>query len=110
MIHQANMESTHTNVFISKVLCIPRVSRSISSGTVQEVIRNTNIGSIYSYREIPLKNEKDFKRVLFTVEWNQDHPHIENIKTRIEKEESLKIVYDFPWYWLVVISKIQKID
>ena len=109
-MHQTNNHTKDTNVLISKVLCIPRLSRFITSGTVQEVIRNTKIGNIYSYKEIPLKNEKDFKRVLFTVEWNQEHPHIEKIKTRIEKEESLKIVYDFPWYWLVVISKIQKID
>jgi|TARA_B110000114_G_scaffold22240_1_gene21210 hypothetical protein len=98
------------NIYISKVLCIPRVSRFITSGRIQEVIKHTKIGNIYAYKEIPLKNEKDFKRVLFSIEWNQEHAQIENIKYRIENKESLKIVYDFPWYWIVVTSKIQKID
>jgi len=87
-------------------LCIPRMSVKISQVEVRNVIQASGIGKVIEYKEISLRGDREFKRILFTVEWNESHPHVELYRTRIAKNESIKLVYDFPWYWIIVKSNI----
>ena len=101
-----------TNVFHSKInspiisnVCIPRMETSISNRFVYQILLKLNIGKINKIVEIPLKNEKDFKRVMITIQWHQYNPRSQFVQKRLCDGKNIKIVYDNPWYWKMVAGR-----
>ena len=87
-------------------LCIPRMSTKIGQAEIKKILYAAKLGKVVEYKEILLRGDREFKRVLFTVEWNVKHPNIDLYRARIANNESIKLVYDFPWYWIIVKSNI----
>ena len=85
-------------------LCIPRMESCFKLDYVISKIVNLKIGTIESIKEIPLKNEPSHKRIIMQIRWNEE-PNTENIKTRLNKNDSIKIVYDDKWYWKLLLAK-----
>jgi len=54
----------------STSLCIPRMEASVSRDYIYSVFNQLNIGHIEQMNEIPLRNEKDFKRILLRIRLN----------------------------------------
>lgn len=93
-----------THPVISNV-CIPRMETSISYRYIHQILLKLNIGKINKITEIPLKNEKDFKRVMITIQWHQYNPRSIFVQKRLCDGKNIKIVYDSPWYWKMVAGR-----
>lgn len=91
----------------SKMLCIPRISRKCSRKSIEIAFEKFNLGTIEKYRENASKTNNDYKRVMFQLKWNQNNENIDIYKTILEENKSLKLVYDFPWFWIMVVCKSQ---
>jgi hypothetical protein len=83
-------------------LCIPRLETHISNDYIRSVFSKLKLGEIKRITDVPLKNDRDFKRIFIQVAWNPRDPSAEYIYDRICKGEDVKIVYNQPWYWKVV--------
>ena len=91
----------------SKILCIPRMSKKISKDTILQVFEKFQLGTVVKYRESTSKNSMEYKRVMLQLKWSTTNPHIEYYKSLLDQNKSLKLVYDFPWFWIMVICKTQ---
>jgi len=69
------------------------------------VFSKLKLGEIKRITDIPLKNDRDFKRIFIQVVWNPRDAPAEYIYGRIHGGDDIKIVYDQPWYWKVVSCK-----
>ena len=89
----------------NKYICIPRVETKYSKEFILKKLDEFKIGEIVSVKEIPLKNETKYKRIIIHMKWDitkEIVKHADNILTTVG---SLKVVYDMPWYWKIVESK-----
>ena len=88
-------------------LCIPRMDVNISKDAVYKIIKNLNIGCIQKVSEIPHRHDSSQKRILMRVSGNAQNDKFVNFKKQIELHGSIKLVYDMPWYWKIVLSHPQ---
>uniref|UniRef100_A0A6C0JWR9 Uncharacterized protein n=1 Tax=viral metagenome TaxID=1070528 RepID=A0A6C0JWR9_9ZZZZ len=84
------------------VLCIPKLSFNISSEYIINIIQKMNIGTIDTLHEIPLKYNKNYKRIIMRINWNLESSQSKRIYSILNENKSIKIVYDMPWYWVCV--------
>jgi hypothetical protein len=83
-------------------VCIPRMDNNISKDFIYETFKKLNIGYIISLKEIPLRNDNKHKRVIISLHLNCITEYSNIFNERINNNESIKIVYDMPWYWKIV--------
>jgi len=81
-------------------LCIPRIESNIRRDFIFKKLCMLKIGYIQKMTEIPLKNNPDYKRILFRIQWN-DEIKTNEIRERLSKGESINFIYDFPWFWKI---------
>lgn len=89
--------------------CIPRVDIQLDKEYICNKLNEFNIGTIITFREIPLFNDPNYKRIIMKIEWNTNiNPIANNTNSTIEKIEKLidehgsaKLVYEMPWYWRI---------
>jgi hypothetical protein len=84
------------------ILCIPRVSTSISREYIFNIITKMDIGCIETLHEIPLQNSHNFKRIIIRVRWDLGSPNSQRIHSILSENKSIKIVHSMPWYWICV--------
>jgi hypothetical protein len=96
-----------TNTTTSPSLCIPRVPRNLTYKNFSQLIQKSQIGTVHQYREIPLKQDPSTKRILFKIKWNTDSSKTQKYIDMLANDKTIKLVYDFPWYWLIFISREQ---
>jgi hypothetical protein len=92
----------------SQSLCIPRIEATITKDYIFKTFCKLRIGYIDSIIEIPLRNDVKHKRIIIKIRWNETNPMSQNIKKRLENNETIKLVHDMPWYWKVVSTSPQK--
>ena len=85
-------------------LCIPRIEVETTKEYIFKTFQNLKLGYIKNIKEIPLKNDKKHKRIIITIELNEN-PLSLNIISKLNNNETIKIVYDMPDYWKVVTTK-----
>jgi hypothetical protein len=78
----------------------------ISKEYISQTMNKLKIGKIEQITEIPLRNDMKHKRVIIKLKWNQSE-NATNIKTRLQNKETIKIVYEWPWFWRVVSTHPQ---
>lgn len=83
------------------LLCIPRMENIISRDYILKTFNKLQIGKIEQINEIPLRNDAKHKRVIIKVDWS-DTDNATFMKQRLDKNETVKLVYEFPWFWRVV--------
>ena len=83
-------------------LCIPRIEESIKKDYIFKVFQKLKIGYIQRIIEIPLRNDVKHKRIIILLQLNNTNPTSKMIQDRVSRNESIKIVYDMPWYWKIV--------
>lgn len=83
-------------------LCIPRISVNFTKNYINEKIRKLNWGFIENINEIPLLKEKDFKRIVIKLKWNNNSSTI-HYKNLLNQGNCVKLVYDtnLPWFWRI---------
>jgi len=84
--------------------CIPRVETAVSLEYISAVFKKWNIGKIYRIKEIPLRKEQDYKRIIVDLYWNVDTNTVKNVKELMDKKGSIKLVHEMPWFWKVVYT------
>ena len=86
-------------------LCIPCLSVDISKQFIFNTICNLKIGFIQRITEIPLRTNQLFKRIIIKIKWNPCTEKSKMIHQRILQQDPVFIVYDFPFYWKLVLNK-----
>ena len=86
-------------------MCIPRVDANITKDYITKKINSLNIGHIKQIREIPLKNDPSYKRVLMRFDWKENNDNSINLQKQLLELGSLKIVHNMPWYWKLVVAQ-----
>lgn len=86
-------------------LCIPRVDASVTIEYIKKKINSLNIGHIREIREIPLRNDPTHKRILMRFHWKENNRKSIHLQKQMEELGSLKVVYDMPWYWKLVLAQ-----
>jgi hypothetical protein len=84
------------------ILCIPRMSTDVPKDLITTTFKKMNLGNIDSIYESQSQHMPQYKRVLIYVKWNYDSPVVQQIMTHLENNQTIKIVYDMPWYWICV--------
>lgn len=100
------MASNNTNPSI----CIPRVFPNIDWKRVKNVFEELGMGEVERVDMVNKVNEKGqkFKRVFVHFKkWNDD-PTTRQVKSKLLSGDSVKVVYDDPWFWKVFISHVPK--
>ena len=85
-------------------LCIPRMESKVSRDYIYNVFNTLNIGHIDSLREIPLRNEENYKRIILRIGLNNSNT-ANTMKQFLLDKGYVNIVHDMPWYWRVVINQ-----
>jgi hypothetical protein len=88
-----------------KNICIPRVDARYSVEYIKEKINKFQLGEIVSIKEIPLKNDANYKRILLKISWDISKEPVKKAEDMIIANGSLKLVYDMPWFWKIVETK-----
>jgi hypothetical protein len=88
---------------MSDLLCIPKIESSITKDFIHKTLLKLKIGYIQNIIEIPLRNNPNYKRIIIKISWNEKDTSSNNIKNMLFEQGSIKIVYDMPWYWKIVI-------
>ena len=83
------------------LLCIPRMENIITKDYILRTFNKLKIGSIEQISEIPLRNDTRYKRIIIKVNWS-DSDNANFIQNRLDNNETVKVVYEFPWFWKVV--------
>lgn len=81
-------------------LCIPRIEDGITEKYIRDIFTTLDIGSI---RTIIIKkaNKKNSRKVFINLNhWNTNKTS-ETIKTRLNNNLPVNIMYSMPWYWKI---------
>jgi len=78
----------------------------ITKEYILQTLNKLKIGKIEQITEIPLRNDIKNKRVIIKVKWTQSENAI-NMVTRLQNNETIKIVHEWPWFWRVVSTHPQ---
>jgi hypothetical protein len=100
------MASNTTNPSI----CIPRVFPNIDWKRVKNVFEELGMGEVERVDMVNKVNDKGekFKRVFVHFKkWNDD-PTTRQVKSKLLSGDSVKVVYDDPWFWKIFISHVPK--
>jgi len=85
-------------------MCIPRVDNVTHKDFVYQKLCKIKAGKIKKIVEKPLKNEKNYKRLLIKMAINENNQNGAYILDRFSKGENIKVVYDNQEYWRLVSS------
>ena len=85
-------------------ICIPKVEQHMRLEYIKSVFAKLKWGNIKDIREIVHKNDTRSKRIIISLDWNNNE-EINQIKEKLRSGEKYNIVYDLPWYWKIVASK-----
>lgn len=92
------------NVLINNI-CIPRMDSNTSPDKIRDKIHQLKIGKIDKIIEIPLREDKNYKRVIIKMAWDTRGKNAISIRERLTEGKTIKLVYDTPWYWILVSSR-----
>ena len=81
-------------------ICIHRVDNYISKQQIFETFRSLKIGFIEKIIEIPLRHDDTGKRVIVKFKTWVENDVSKRILQRFALKKDIKIMYDYPWYWV----------
>jgi hypothetical protein len=84
----------------NNAICIPRVDNRIPKQKIFETICSLRIGFIERIIETPLKHDDTGKRVVIKFKTWVENETSKRIVQRFQENKDIKIVYNFPWYWI----------
>ena len=86
-------------------ICIPRVDNSFTKDFIQSIFNNCRLGNIDSIDIVPNHKENaKFNRIFVHYSSMTSEFHL----TRLLNGSSLKVVYEGPWFWKCVQSKVPR--
>ena len=87
-------------------LCIPRVFSNISEKRIREVFNQVELGDISNINMVESCNKQGVKSKLVFIHFTHwfNNPDANETRRRVLKGESVKIIYDNPWFWNISMS------
>jgi hypothetical protein len=92
----------HKNNLQKISLCIPRIDAKTPKKYIQRIFHNLNIGTIEEIHEILIHNDSLHKRIIMSIHLKMDNPIAQKICNAFTNNANIKIVHEFPWYWICV--------
>ena len=89
-----------------KTLCIPRILSNITKENIHDIFKSLNIGTIHRIDIIRNKNLSN-KAFIHFSKWNNGG-NADIVKERLLIGKDIKIVYDEPWFWKIVVFRETK--
>jgi hypothetical protein len=90
---------------------IPRVFANFSDERVAELFERLDMGTV-SYIDRIAKTDRDGKNYhsiyVHFESWNYDNTAVTSLHEKLDAGESVRIVYDDPWYWTVLKNTTHK--
>ena len=87
-------------------ICIPRIESNISNDYIFKVFSKLRIGSIQKITDVPLRSDREYKRVFIKLKWDVNQTTSSFVYNRLKSGETVKVVYEMPWYWKITASKL----
>lgn len=85
-----------------KTICIPRIKQDTSKRFIKNTLEKCRFGDIQSIIERPLRNDKEFKKVIIRLVVNQMSNNGAYLLNNAVNGIPIKIVYNRFDYWRVV--------
>ena len=92
----------------SPSLCIPRIDNNTTKDDILNVIKQLRLGKISKIDIIYKKNNTKSlhnKAFIHFDHWYYSNPDVNEIKEKILNNQTIKVVYNKPWYWKITLSK-----
>ena len=89
-------------------LFIPMLKTAVDRELIREIFERINIGEIRSVNVVARKTkygENTFRAFIHFYDWNVASPQAIIAKKRLESGKDVKIVYKFPWFWKVSLTR-----
>jgi len=101
---------TNRNLQDNPSLCIPKVEQSIREKDIRDVFNKLNFGvidriDIVSWKKTMNTNHKFARIFIHFKGWNESSIDVRN---DLLSGSTYNIVYNFPWYWKIVASRLPK--
>jgi hypothetical protein len=90
-----------------QTLCIPRVEIAVKHEYILHNFKQLKIGTIISCKEIPLRNDPNYKRIIISIMMNNNE-QTQRITKLLNDNKPVKVVHEMPWYWKVFKYQPQK--
>lgn len=91
-------------------ICIPRALANVSWKEVKDIFEQLiGVGSVERIDLVRSKNDEQFCRIFVHFRsWPVNKPEVSDMRDRLLSGETIKLVYDQPWFWKCVQSRIAK--
>ena len=94
-------------------LCIPKVDKSVLEKDIHALFKKLNFGAIdrvdiVSWKKSvnqPANNNRFVRIFIHFKSWNDS---ASDIRTELLNGTTYNVVYNFPWYWKIMISRLPK--
>jgi hypothetical protein len=97
---------------ILKSVYIPRVYANLTSDFVAEIFESLNLGVVDRVEAVTRPGDKTtYMAFVYFASWNTDNKAAVHLAERINTYDGgrpARIVYDDPWYWILLPNKSQK--
>jgi len=84
-------------------LCIPKILSNTTKESIHDIFKKLNIGTIDHIDIIRNKNLSN-KAFIHFSKWNNGG-NADIVKERLLIGKDIKIVYDEPWFWKIVLFR-----
>ena len=84
-------------------ICIPRVDKYFNQNRILSILNRYKLGIIKEIKIIKNKKKNNNIIYIYFSSW-YDNEYVNNIKKKIMEGESVKIMYDEPWFWILVLN------
>lgn len=115
-----DMSATTANVSPNEMstlssIYIPRVFANLSTEFVAETFENLNLGVVDRVETVPRPGDKTtYMAFVYFASWNSGNKAAANLAKRINcpnpGASQARIVYDDPWFWILLPNKSEKIS
>lgn len=108
--HNNNYKQLMSSIVTEPSVCIPRALANVSWKDVKSIFEELiGAGSVERVDLVRSKNNDQFCRIFVHFRsWPVHKPEIASMRDRLLADETVKLVYDKPWFWKCVKSKIPK--
>jgi len=95
-----------TNPNQINTLCIPRILSNVTKEYIHDTFNHLNLGKIHHIDIIRNKNLSS-KAFIHFSKWNNGG-NADIVKNRLLIGKDIKIVYNEPWFWKIVVFRETK--
>jgi hypothetical protein len=99
-----------SSVITEPSICIPRALANVTWKDVKDIFEKLiGVGSIERVDLVRSKNDDQFCRIFVHFRsWPVNKPEIADMRDKLLAGDTIKLVYDNPWFWKCVKSRIPK--